>query len=125
MTNLGVHLIVDAWGCPADLLNDPERVTGALRAAVEAGGATLIDMTAHQFSPQGVTAVATLAESHIAIHTWPEHGYFAADLFFCGAGDPYGALEALRIALAAEDVKTTEIKRGAEGPSRPLGSVNG
>jgi len=125
MTNLGVHLIVDAWGCPADLLNDPERVTAALRAAVEAGGATLIDLTVHQFNPQGVTAVATLAESHIAIHTWPEHGYFAADLFFCGAGNPYGALKTLRIALGAGDVRTTEIKRGAEAPSRSLGLGDG
>jgi len=125
MKTLGVHLIVDAWECPPDLLNDPELVTAALRAAVEAGGATLIDLTVHQFSPQGVTAVATLAESHIAIHTWPEHGYFAADLFFCGSGDPYGALETLRVALAAGDVRTTEIKRGADVPSRSLGIADG
>lgn len=120
MTNLGTHLIIDAWGCPAELLNDLEAVRQALLEAAEAGGATLIDLCTHQFSPQGVTATATLAESHIAIHTWPEYGYFAADAFFCGAGDPYAALESLRSNLQAGQMRTTELKRGVEGMSQPL-----
>jgi len=120
MTNLGIHLIVDAWDCPPELLDDLDAVKQALVEATAAGGATLIDMCTHQFSPQGVTATATLAESHIAIHTWPEHGYFAADLFFCGAGDPYAALDTLRANLHAGQVRTTELKRGIEGMSRPL-----
>jgi S-adenosylmethionine decarboxylase len=120
MTNLGVHLIIDAWDCPPELLNDLEAVRQALLEAIEAGGATLIDLCTHQFSPQGVTATATLAESHIAIHTWPELGYFAADAFFCGAGDPYAALEALRSNLQAGQLRTTELKRGVEGMSPPL-----
>lgn len=120
MTNLGLHLIIDAWDCPPELLNDLEAVRQALLEAVEAGGATLIDLCTHQFSPQGVTATATLAESHIAIHTWPEYGYFAADAFFCGAGDPYAALESLRANLQAGQIRTTELKRGIEGMSAPL-----
>ena len=82
MKAIGTHLVVDAWESPAELLNDPECIRGALMDAVSVGGATLIDLCVHQFSPHGVTATATLAESHIALHTWPEHGYFAADLFF-------------------------------------------
>ncbi|MDJ0549826.1 MAG: adenosylmethionine decarboxylase, partial [Microcystis sp. M49637_WE12] len=79
--------------------------------------ATLIDLCVHQFSPHGVTATATLAESHIAIHTWPEHGYFAADLFFCGAGKPVVAMEILTKSLQAGEIKVRELTRGFPGPA--------
>jgi S-adenosylmethionine decarboxylase len=109
---VGIHLVVDAWQSPATLLNDPLHIKQALTDAVQAGGATLIDLCVHQFSPYGVTATATLAESHIAIHTWPEYGYFAADLFFCGKGDPYQAMRSIQTTLQAKQIKVTEIKRG-------------
>ena len=109
---IGIHLVVDAWQSPASLLNDPQRIRQALTVAVDVGGATLIDLCVHQFSPYGVTATATLAESHIAIHTWPEHGYFAADLFFCGKGNPYEAMRSIQATMQAKQVKITEIKRG-------------
>lgn len=112
--HVGIHLVVDAWKAPAKLLNDPDLIRDALTEAIRAGGATLIDMCVHQFSPHGVTATATLAESHVALHTWPEHGYFAADLFFCGKGNPYRAMESLKQALQAKQVKVAEIKRGFE-----------
>ena len=80
--------------------------------AITAGEATLIDLCVHQFSPQGVTATATLAESHISIHTWPEYGYFAADLFFCGQGNPKKAIELLQTALRAKRIEIKEIERG-------------
>ncbi len=114
MKYVGTHLIVDAWQSPGELLNDPQAIRRALMEAVTAGGATLIDLCVHQFSPHGVTATATLAESHIALHTWPEFGYFAADLFFCGSGDPQLALEALITALRAGRVRVRELKRGFE-----------
>ncbi|BBA78860.1 S-adenosylmethionine decarboxylase [cyanobacterium endosymbiont of Rhopalodia gibberula] len=112
MTKLGTHLIVDAWQAPSDLLNDPERIRHALLEGITAGEATLIDLCVHHFSPHGVTATATLAESHIAIHTWPEYGYFAADLFFCGQGDPEQALAILKTALQAQQVQVKIIERG-------------
>lgn len=120
LKELGSHLLVDAWECPRETLDDLELIRDALVEAVQAGGATLIDLCTHQFSPHGVTATATLAESHIAIHTWPEHGYFAADLFFCGAGDPLRALDLLRTRLRAGEVRVRELKRGFEElpPSR-------
>ncbi|NES07286.1 MAG: adenosylmethionine decarboxylase [Okeania sp. SIO2F4] len=114
MKQLGTHLVVDAWHSPAELLNDPENIRRSLIDAISAGGATLIDLCVHQFSPHGVTATATLAESHIAIHTWPELGYFAADLFFCGHGNPHKAIEILQTALQAKKMKLTELKRGFE-----------
>ena len=114
MKHVGTHLIVDAWQSPAALLNDPDRIRQALIDAASASGATLIDMCVHQFSPRGVTATATLAESHIAIHTWPELAYFAADLFFCGDSDPYPAIESLQMTLQAERVRVIEVKRGVD-----------
>lgn len=116
MKQLGTHLVVDAWQSPADLLNDPERIRRAFLDAVSAGEATLIDLCVHQFSPHGVTATATLAESHIAVHTWPEYGYFAADLFFCGSGNPQRAMEVLTTALQAKQVRIREFPRGFEQP---------
>ena len=114
MKKLGTHLILDAWQCPADLLNDPERIRNSILEAIAAGNATLIDLCVHQFSPHGVTATATLAESHIAIHTWPEYGYFAADFFFCGQGEPRKAVEVLKTALQAKQAVLKEFKRGFE-----------
>ncbi|ACK65077.1 S-adenosylmethionine decarboxylase proenzyme [Rippkaea orientalis PCC 8801] len=112
MTKLGTHLIVDAWQAPADLLNDPERIRYALLEGITAGEATLIDLCVHHFSPHGVTATATLAESHIAIHTWPEYGYFAADLFFCGQGKPEEALNVIKTALEAQKIRVQSFERG-------------
>jgi len=119
MKQIGTHLVVDAWESPSDFLNDPERIRQALVDAVSAGGATLIDLCVHQFSPHGVTATATLAESHIAIHTWPEYGYFAADVFFCGAGEPKVAMEFLQNALGAKRAKVTELVREFEPSLEP------
>lgn len=116
MKKVGTHLIADAWQAPANVLNDPEHIRHALIEAIAAGDATLIDLCVHQFSPHGVTATATLAESHIAIHTWPEHGYFAADLFFCGLGKPKKAMKLLQTALGAKEVKLREIERGFPTP---------
>ena len=109
---MGTHLVIDAWQAPAELLNDPQVIQNALTEAIAVGKVTLIDLCVHQFSPHGVTATATLAESHIAIHTWPEHGYFAADLFFCGTGKPKMAAKVLQTALKARQIKIKELTRG-------------
>ena len=112
MAQFGLHVLVDAWRCPAVYLDDAARVERVLRAAISAGGATMIELCVHEFSPHGVTATATLAESHISIHTWPEQGYFAADLFFCGALDPRKGVPALVEGLGAGDHLLREITRG-------------
>ncbi len=114
MTHIGTHLIIDAWQSPADLLNDPEHIRQALIDAASASGATLIDVCVHPFSPRGVTATATLSESHIAIHTWPELAYFAADLFFCGDLHPYPAMKSLQTTLQAKQARVIEVKRGTD-----------
>ena len=120
MKQMGTHLVIDAWQAPAELLNDPQAIEAALIEAITVGKATLIDLCVHKFSPHGVTATATLAESHIAIHTWPEHGYFAADLFFCGAGKPQMAAQLLKTALKAKKIKIQELKRGFTPSYKPM-----
>lgn len=112
MKKVGTHLVLDAWGAPAELLNNTSKIKQALIEAITAGEATLIDIFVHEFSPYGVTATATLAESHIAIHTWPEYEYFAADLFFCGEGQPQKAMQILQTALEAKEASLREIDRG-------------
>ena len=68
---VGVHCILELYQCPPALLNDPEFVTGAVEAASQQANSTLLKLSFHQFEPQGITAVALLAESHLSIHTWP------------------------------------------------------
>lgn len=119
MKKVGTHLVVEAWQTPGDVLNDPEQIRSALVEAVFAGGATLLNLCVHQFSPHGVTATATLSESHIAIHTWPEYGYFAADLFFCGKGNPHQAMKVIQSILGAKQVTIQEIDRGLPGSEVP------
>lgn len=81
---VGIHCILELYDCPANLLNDVEFIKDSLRRAAQEAGATLLGDLAHQFDPQGVTALALLAESHISMHTWPENGYAAVDVFTCG-----------------------------------------
>ena len=104
--------MLDAWRATEALLDDPAFVQTALEDAVEQSGATLINVCVHRFSPYGVTATATLAESHMAIHTWPEHGYFGADIFFCGAGQPEQALEFLVGRFEAKEFQIRHLRRG-------------
>ncbi|MFH1418441.1 MAG: adenosylmethionine decarboxylase [Planctomycetota bacterium] len=84
MEATGTHCILELYDCPSHLLDDEAFVTRTLREAVNQGMATLLGEVSHKFHPQGVTALALIAESHVAIHTWPECGYVAVDVFTCG-----------------------------------------
>lgn len=84
MAAVGVHCLLELYGCPVELLDDVEHVTRTLREAADAAGATWLGQVHHRFEPQGVTALGLLAESHMSMHTWPEIGYAAADCFTCG-----------------------------------------
>jgi len=110
---LGRHLLCEYHGCDRELLNQPETVRSELLRAVTLAGATPLHDVVHAFSPHGVTGVVVIAESHFAIHTWPEHGFAAVDLFTCGDSvDPYKAFDHLRSALHAETHSIVEIRRG-------------
>ena len=86
MAHVGVHCLLELYGCPLELLDDRDHILRSLREAAEGAGATWLDGTSHKFEPQGVTALGLLSESHISIHTWPELGYAAVDCFTCGDG---------------------------------------
>ena len=106
----GTHLLVDLWG--AQNLDDPPAIERALRACAEASGATVLGSDLHRFQPNGVSGVLLLAESHISIHTWPERGFAALDLFMCGECDPYAGIEVLKRTFEPEQITLTEHKRG-------------
>ena len=120
MEHLGKHVIIELWGC-SEAINDAERVKAAMLDAVSAANATLLNIYVHTFSPQGVTGVAVLSESHLSIHTWPEHGYVAADVFTCGeTTKPQAAAEVLARAFNAKQSDIRELVRGEFPPSRPI-----
>jgi len=108
----GIHLIVDLHG--AKRLDDIEHIEATLRRCVTAARATLLHIHLHHFQPNGVSGVAVLAESHISIHTWPEAGYAALDVFMCGSADPDQCIPVLREAFSAERVGVNEILRGQD-----------
>ena len=83
-----------------------------MKDCVTTCGATLLHIHTHRFSPQGVSGVAVLAESHISVHTWPEIGYGAFDVFMCGDAVPMKAVEVLRQTFNARDVQVKEFLRG-------------
>lgn len=107
----GTHLLIDLWG--ASQLDDLAHVEAALTAAVQAAGATLLNIDLHHFQPEGgISGVAILAESHMSIHTWPERGFAAIDIFVCGACDAHAAIPVLREAFRPAQVTVAEHKRG-------------
>ncbi len=94
-TFAGRHLIIDLWECQQ--LDNLSFIEQTLRDATEIAGATLLHIHLHHFTPNGgVSGVAVLAESHISIHTWPERGYAALDIFMCGDTHPEKAVELLK-----------------------------
>ena len=113
MKSLGYHLILELEGCPEACLNDPEAVRRIMIESVEASGATMIRPFFHQFAPQGVSGVVIISESHFSIHTWPEYGYAAVDIFTCGDQiDMDVAVETLRRGLGAEAIQKMLLTRG-------------
>src|SRR5688572_10553533 len=113
MQSLGRHLLGEFHGCDKELLNRPEHIRAALLSAVTISGATPIQDFVHTFTPHGVTGIVVIAESHFAIHTWPEYGFAAVDLFTCGDSvDPYVAFEHLSKALRASSHSVVELRRG-------------
>jgi S-adenosylmethionine decarboxylase len=108
----GVHLIIDLHG--AEGLNDIDLIDATLRRCVAAARATLLHLHLHHFHPNGVSGVAVLAESHISIHTWPDLGYAALDVFMCGKAEPEACIPILRKAFKARRVAVNELLRGRE-----------
>src|SRR5262245_21535571 len=111
LTYAGSHLIIDLW--EAEGLDDRDRIEQALIDAVKAAGATLLHIHLHTFTDGGgISGVAVLAESHISVHTWPEKGYAAFDVFMCGDAEPRKALGVFKEAFNPGRIVIGEHKRG-------------
>jgi S-adenosylmethionine decarboxylase len=118
----GQHLLADFYGVDAAKLTSSDSIDRLLRAGAEAAGARILHSHFHSFGDaMGVTGVVLLAESHISIHTWPEFGFAAADIFMCGEAQPQLALQLIEQALQPQSRVVQTIARGAAGVlQRPL-----
>jgi S-adenosylmethionine decarboxylase len=111
LKSVGRHVILELWGCSN--LNSVEVVEQALHEIVDATETTLLDLRVYPFTPIGVTGVAIVSESHIMIHTWPEYGYAAVDVFTCGEQtSPDAAIPVVRKHFAPDRVQVMEMNRG-------------
>ena len=115
---LGAQLLIDLHACDRAALDDEDLVRAAMLEAARRAGATIVSHSFHRFSPHGISGVVVIAESHLTIHTWPEHGYAAVDLFTCGAAlRPEIAVAHLAEALGSQHQTQRSIARG---PTRPV-----
>lgn len=113
MQSLGRHVLAEVHGCRFEVLNDIKKVQDIMVNAALEAGAEVREVVFHKFSPQGVSGVVVISESHLAIHTWPELGYAAVDVFTCGEKvDPWDACNYMAEKFGAEYVNASEIKRG-------------
>jgi len=111
----GRHVLAEMTGCPSGLLNDVAGLEVCFRNCAVEGGVTVVSSHFHHFSPQGVSGVVVIAESHITVHTWPENGYAAVDVFTCGRPELAEAVMNLIVnALRAKNVHRTSFKRGPD-----------
>lgn len=120
---LGRQVLCEFWG--AQGLDDEELARTALRRAVEAGGATLVRLEVHRFSPWGVSGVAVIAESHLALHTWPEHGYAAVDVFTCGDTDLDAMIDVMLEAYRPAWTQRRTIERGVHPETETVTGEDG
>jgi S-adenosylmethionine decarboxylase len=113
----GSHLLADFYGVAPDALVSCEAIDALLRDGAAAAGAHILHSHFHSFGPQqGVTGVVLLAESHISIHTWPEFGFAAVDIFMCGTARPALALAVIEQALGPASSIVQTIARGGAVP---------
>ena len=106
----GTHLIIDLYD--AERLNDICFIEETLLKCIKSAKATLLNIHLHPFEPDGVSGVAVLAESHISVHTWPEHNYAAFDVFMCGDTLPEICIEIMREAFKPGHISVSEHLRG-------------
>lgn len=120
MDTIGRHLLAEYHACASERLDDPQFIEALMLDAARAAGATPLDRSFRRFEPQGVTGVVIVSESHLSVHTWPEHRYVAVDVFTCGQTDPLAAHRVLEAGLRPGRSQLLRVSRGrpsAEGAS--------
>jgi len=114
MSALGNHILVEFMRCDPNIMNDVAGIERDMVEAARKAGATVINSTFHHFSPYGVSGVVVIEESHLAIHTWPEYGYAAVDLFTCGEMDAWISFDYLKDCFKSSSYSAIEMKRGSK-----------
>ncbi len=113
MQQLGTHLVAELTGCNPAVLDDLDKLQEIFQTAAVIAGATVVNSTSFRYSPQGVSVMVVISESHVSTHTWPEYGYAAVDFFTCGdAVDPHKGLDYIKQELGATDAQVQKIPRG-------------
>jgi S-adenosylmethionine decarboxylase len=114
----GKHLILDLWGCDNSTLTNTAQIEETMKSAAVVAGATVLFSNMHHFGGEyGVTGVVGLAESHMSIHTYPEHGYASLDVYMCGNCDPRNTLETLKAYFKPTEVNERVLVRGEKWES--------
>jgi len=115
---LGRHILAEFFDCDSNILNNLELIEKNMTQAATECGAHIVQSCFHMFSPHGVSGVVIISESHLAIHTWPELGYAAVDLFTCGENcDPKIAYDFLKKAFSSKSGSYSELRRGMLTPT--------
>lgn len=117
---VGAHVLADFWGCQFEKLDDAQLLMKSLKQAAESANMTVLGEESFKFDPQGFTGLLLLAESHISIHTYPERGFAAIDVYTCGGGMTQKAIDFLKGVLNPTHVKEIVIRRGLPGPELAL-----
>lgn len=113
MKALGIHLLIEFCSCNKQKIDSLDYLEKIMAQAAEVAGATVLKTAFQDFNPQGVSGVVVIAESHLTIHTWPEHGYAAVDIFTCGSSvDPWKATGFLKQELEAAQMEVRDFHRG-------------
>ena len=109
---LGIHILVEYYDCNKEILKNVETIEQSMLTAARSANATIVESVFHQFNPWGVSGAVIISESHLTIHTWPEHNYAAVDLFTCGDIDYEAGLNTLKNLLESKHYEVKKILRG-------------
>ena len=109
---LGIHILVEYYNCNKEILKNVETIEQSMLTAARTANATIVESVFHQFNPWGVSGAVIISESHLTIHTWPEHNYAAVDLFTCGDIDYEAGLNTLKNLLESKHYEVKKILRG-------------
>jgi S-adenosylmethionine decarboxylase proenzyme len=121
LKTLGRHLLVELYQCDSRVIGDVRKIEEIMVGAAKAAKATIVDVVFHNFNPNGISGVIVIAESHLAIHTWPEFGFASIDIYTCGtAVNPWKAYDHLCKHFKAKNVTAMEFKRGLLGSSKKI-----
>lgn len=113
MKTLGIHILLEVFGCNYDILNDVYKIEKIMTKSAEIAKVNIIKSIFHKFNPHGISGIIVIAESHFSIHTWPEYGYAAIDVFTCSAiMDLEKAVKYLKENLKAKNIVRIDMKRG-------------